>query len=462
MEFKPHSYQQMAIDKIIDTPRAGLFLDMGLGKTVITLTAIDQLMNDYFEVSRVLVIAPLRVAEDTWSRESQKWDHLKHLRISKVLGSASNRRKALAKDADIYVINRENVVWLTDELSQVGDGWGFDMVVIDELSSFKSHAAKRFKALRKYITRSSRVVGLTGTPAPNGLIDLWSQIYLLDGGERLGTTISGFRSRYFIPNQRNRHMIYNYKPREEAEQAINAKISDICISMRAEDWLDMPERIDNVQRVKLSDDEMDRYNQFERDCYLDFLEGEVTAASAAALSNKLLQYSNGAMYLADGGYVETSNAKLDVLDEIIELSNGKPILCFYSYKHDLERIQKRFKFAKKLGGSEDIEKWNNGEIPLLLAHPAGAGHGLNLQAGGNIIVWFGLTWSLELYQQANARLYRQGQENAVIIHHLITEGTADESVLASLQGKKDVQDELLDSLKAKYGDKNKQSIGVRA
>lgn len=462
MEFKPHSYQQMAIDKIIDTPRAGLFLDMGLGKTVITLTAIDQLMNDYFEVSRVLVIAPLRVAEDTWSRESQKWDHLKHLRISKVLGSASNRRKALAKDADIYVINRENVVWLTDELSQVGDGWGFDMVVIDELSSFKSHAAKRFKALRKYVTRSSRVVGLTGTPAPNGLIDLWSQIYLLDGGERLGTTISGFRSRYFIPNQRNQHMIYNYKPREEAEQAINAKISDICISMRAEDWLDMPERIDNVQRVKLSDDEMDRYNQFERDCYLDFLEGEVTAASAAALSNKLLQYSNGAMYLADGGYVETSNAKLDVLDEIIELSNGKPILCFYSYKHDLDRIQKRFKFAKKLGGSEDIEKWNNGEIPLLLAHPAGAGHGLNLQAGGNTIVWFGLTWSLELYQQANARLYRQGQENAVIIHHLITEGTADESVLASLQGKKDVQDELLDSLKAKYGDKNKQSMGVSA
>lgn len=429
---------------------------------MITLTAIDMLMNDYFEVSRVLVIAPLRVAEDTWSRESQKWDHLKHLRISKVLGSASNRRKALAKDADIYVINRENVVWLTDELSQVGDGWGFDMVVIDELSSFKSHAAKRFKALRKYVTRSSRVVGLTGTPAPNGLIDLWSQIYLLDGGERLGTTISGFRSRYFIPNQRNQHMIYNYKPREEAEQAINAKISDICISMRAEDWLDMPERIDNVQRVKLSDDEMDRYNQFERDCYLDFLEGEVTAASAAALSNKLLQYSNGAMYLADGGYVETSNAKLDVLDEIIELSNGKPILCFYSYKHDLDRIQKRFKFAKKLGGSEDIEKWNNGEIPLLLAHPAGAGHGLNLQAGGNIIVWFGLTWSLELYQQANARLYRQGQENAVIIHHLITEGTADESVLASLQGKKDVQDELLDSLKAKYGDKNKQSMGVSA
>ncbi len=451
MEFKPHAYQQMAIDKILSTPRAGLFLDMGLGKTVITLTAVDILMHDYYEISRVLVIAPLRVAEDTWSRESQKWDHLKHLRISKVLGSASQRRKALAKDADIYIVNRENVVWLTDELSQVGDGWDFDMVVIDELSSFKSHAAKRFKALRKYITRSSRVVGLTGTPAPNGLIDLWSQIYLLDGGERLGTTITGFRNRYFTPDQRNQHMIYSYKPREEAERSINSKIADICISMRAEDWLGMPERIDNVQRVNLSTDEQDRYNKFERDCYLEFLEGEVTAASAAALSNKLLQYANGAMYLPDGGYVDTSSTKLDALDEIIELSNGKPILCFYSYKHDLERIQKRFKFAKKLENSEDIEKWNNGSIPLLLAHPAGAGHGLNLQAGGNIIVWFGLTWSLELYQQANARLYRQGQEHAVIIHHLITQGTADENVLASLRDKRDVQDDLLNSLKAKYG-----------
>lgn len=451
MKFIPHTYQQMAINKILDTPKAGLFLDMGLGKTVITLTAIEELMNNRFEIDKVLVIAPLRVAEDTWSRESQKWDHLKHLRISKVLGSARERRKALAREADIYIVNRENVVWLTDELSQVGDGWDFDMVVIDELSSFKSHSAKRFKALRKYITRSSRVVGLTGTPAPNGLIDLWSQIYLLDGGERLGKTITGFRERYFLPNQRNQTMIYNYKPKEEAERAINAKIADICISMRAEDWLEMPERIDNVQSVKLSATELAKYYQFEHDCYMEFLEGEVTAASAAALSNKLLQYSNGAMYLPDGGYVKTSDAKLEMLEEIIEVSGGKPILCFYSYRHDLERIMERFKYAKKLEGSDDIEKWNNGEIPLLLAHPAGAGHGLNLQAGGNIIVWFGLTWSLELYQQANARLYRQGQENAVIIHHLITEGTADESVLKSLQGKKDVQDELLDSLKAKYG-----------
>jgi len=451
MKFVPHTYQQIAIKKICDTPKAGLFLDMGLGKTVITLTAIDELMYNRFEVERVLVIAPLRVAEDTWSRESVKWDHLKHLKMAKILGTPTQRRRALASEADIYIVNRENVVWLTNELSQIGDGWDFDMVVIDELSSFKSAKAQRFKALRKYITRSSRVVGLTGTPAPNGLIDLWSQIYLLDGGERLGKTITGFREQYFLPNQRNQNIIYNYKPKAEAETAINAKIADICISMRAEDWLEMPERIDNVQSVKLSEIELSNYHQFERDCYLEFLEGEVTAASAAALTNKLLQYSNGAMYLADGGYVKTSEAKLDMLEELIELSNGKPILCFYSYRHDLERIQKRFQYARKLSDSEDIEAWNSGEIPLLLAHPAGAGHGLNLQAGGNIIVWFGLTWSLELYQQANARLYRQGQENTVIIHHLITEGTADESVLRSLQGKKDVQDELLDSLKAKYG-----------
>lgn len=451
MEFKPHSYQEIAIEKIYDTPKAGLFLDMGLGKTVITLTAVDDLMYNRFEISKVLVIAPLRVAEDTWSRESEKWDHLKHLKIAKILGSPTQRRKALAQEADIYVINRENVVWLTDELSQIGNGWDFDMVVIDELSSFKSAKAQRFKALRKYITRSARVVGLTGTPAPNGLIDLWSQIYLLDGGERLGKTLTGFRERYFNPNQRNQTTIFNYKPKPEAEDSINARIGDICISMRAEDWLEMPERLDNIQTVRLSVAEKAGYDKFEKESYMAFMEGEVTATSAATLTNKLLQYCNGAMYLPDGNYVSTSDKKMDALDEIIDVSNGKPILCFYSYRHDLERIEKRFPFARKLKDSKDIKRWNNGEIPLLLAHPAGAGHGLNLQAGGSIIVWFGLTWSLELYQQANARLYRQGQENTVIIHHLITEGTADEKVLGSLQGKKDVQDELLDSLKAKYG-----------
>lgn len=453
MRFLPHKYQEIAIEKILDTLKSGLFLDMGLGKTVITLTAAEDLIYNRFEINKVLVIAPLRVAEDTWSRESEKWDHLKHLKISKILGTPAQRRRAIAAEADIYIINRENVVWLTNELSQIGNGWDFDMVVIDELSSFKSAKAQRFRALKKYITRSERVVGLTGTPAPNGLIDLWSQIYLLDGGERLGKTITGYRERYFTPGQRNQTTIFNYKPKPEAEQTINQKISDICISMRAEDWLEMPERIDNIQSVKLSVKEMADYEKFERDSYMQFMEGEVTAASAAALTTKLLQYSNGAMYLPDGGYVLTSDKKLETLEEIIDVSNGKPILCFYSYKHDLERVQKKFKFAKKLENSKDIEDWNNGEIQLLLAHPAGAGHGLNLQAGGNIIVWFGLTWSLELYQQANARLYRQGQENAVIIHHLITEGTADEKVLMSLQGKKDVQDDLLNSLKAKYGGK---------
>ena len=309
MKFIPHKYQNIAINKIYDTPRAGLFLDMGLGKTVITLTAVEDLINNQFEISKVLVIAPLRVAEDTWSKESEKWDHLRHLKISKVLGSTAQRRKALAVDADIYVINRENVVWLTNELATIGNGWMFDMVVIDELSSFKSPKAQRFKALRKYITRSARVVGLTGTPAPNGLIDLWSQVYLLDGGERLGRTVTGFRERYFTPGQRNQTTIFNYKPKPEAEQSINEKIEDICISMRAEDWLNMPKRIDNIQSVKLSEKEMKEYQDFERDSYIQFIEGEITAASAAALTNKLLQYSNGAMYLPDGDYVKTHDKK---------------------------------------------------------------------------------------------------------------------------------------------------------
>ena len=451
MKFVPHKYQEMAIEKIYSTPRCGLFLDMGLGKTVITLTAIEDLIYNQFEISKVLVIAPLRVAEDTWSRESQKWDHLKDLRISKILGTPQQRRLALARESDVYITNRENVVWLTDELSGIGNGWFFDMVVIDELSSFKSPKAQRFRALKKYISRSSRVVGLTGTPAPNGLIDLWSQMYLIDSGERLGKTVTGYRERYFTPNQRNQTTIFNYKLKENAEKAIMDKISDICVSMKAEDWLDMPERIDSVVNVKMTPEQKSSYEQFEKEAYMQFMEGEVTAASAAALTNKLLQYSNGAMYTDTGEYAVTNNNKLDALADIVEASGGKPILCFYSFRHDLERILKKFKYAVKLEDSDDIEKWNNGEIPLLLAHPASAGHGLNLQSGGNIIVWYGLTWSLELYQQANARLYRQGQEQAVIIHHLITEGTCDSRVYESLQGKANVQDELIDSLKAKYG-----------
>lgn len=452
MQFKPHKYQEIAIEKIYNTPKAGLFLDMGLGKTVITLTAIDNLMHALFEISKVLVIAPLRVAEDTWSKECAKWDHLKHLRISKILGTPAQRRKALVADADIYVINRENVVWLTNELSSFGNGWTFDMVVIDELSSFKSSKSKRFRALRKYISRSRRVVGLTGTPAPNGLMDLWSQIYLLDGGERLGKTITGYRERFFVPNQRNATTIFNYKPKEQAERAINRLISDICLSMSADDWLEMPERLDNIRMVRLSDKEFSEYEQFERDSYFEFLEGEVSAASAAALTCKLLQYSNGAVYKEDKTYIDVHSRKLDELEEIINVSNGKPILCFYNFKHDFTRIIERFPGAVKLKGTDTIEAWNAGEIPLLLAHPASAGHGLNLQGGGNIIVWFGLNWSLELYQQANARLYRQGQEEgSVIIHHIVAENTVDERVMSSLQGKAEVQKDLLDSLKAKYG-----------
>lgn len=448
MIFKPHKYQQIAIDKIFELPRCGLFLEMGLGKTVITLTALERLMYDRFEVGRVLVIAPLRVAEDTWSRESEKWDHLKHLRISKILGTPHKRREALTADADIYVINRENVVWLCSELA--GD-WPFDTVVIDELSSFKSPKAQRFKALRKYIVKAKRVIGLTGTPAPNGLIDLWSQIYLIDGGERLGRTVTGYRDRYFLPDKRNGMTIFTYKLKPDADRLIWDKLSDICISMRAEDWLTLPERIDNLVTVRLTDKQRKAYDEFEREQYIEFAEGEVTALSAAALTNKLLQFSNGAVYKSDGGYIETGNGKLDALEDIITAAGGRPVLCFYSYKHDLERIRARFDFAQTLDNSSQIERWNSGEIPLLLAHPASAGHGLNLQAGGSIIVWFGLTWSLELYQQANARLHRQGQQQKVIVHHLITEGTCDEKVYQSLQGKSCVQDDLLDALKAKYG-----------
>lgn len=399
----------------------------------------------------MLVIAPLRVAEETWSTESRKWDHLKRLRISKVLGPPAARRKALAKDADIYVINRENVEWLTNELSGLGDTWAFDMIVIDELSSFKSSKSRRFRALRKYTPRCQRVVGLTGTPTPNGLIDLWSQIYLLDGGERLGRTITGYRQRYFVPDKRNATTVFSYKPKEEAEGHIRAAIADICVSMSANDWLDMPEVIDNIRAVQLSEKELAVYEKFERDQYMRFREGEVTALSKAALINKLLQFSNGAMYLEDGeNYVPTSEAKMEELDSIMSEANGEPVLCFYNYRHDYERIMKKYKFARRLRKAEDITDWNDGKIPLLLAHPASAGHGINLQYGGHIMVWFGLPWSLELYQQARARLARQGQEKAVIVHHILTNGTMDSLVYDSLQGKKDVQDQLLEALKVKY------------
>ncbi|MCI1574722.1 MAG: DEAD/DEAH box helicase [Weizmannia coagulans] len=446
MKFKPHEYQKYAIKQILENPAAGLFLDMGMGKTVSTLTAVAELLYDRFEVSKVLVIAPKRVAEDTWSRETEKWDHTRFLRVSKVLGSREKRIEALSRAADIYVINRENVEWLVNFYKTK---WPFDMVVIDELSSFKSSKAKRFRALKKVRPFIKRIVGLTGTPAPNSLIDLWPQLYLLDGGERLGKTVTSYRNKYFTPDQRNRNIIYSWRLRPEAEKEIHEKISDICISMQAKDWLKLPKRIDNIVRIPLDAKSKQKYKQLEKDLLLPFADSDVVADTAAVLSNKLLQLANGAIYDENGDVQEVHTAKLDKLEDIVEEANGQPILVFYTYKHDLARIQKRFKQARILDTSADIADWNAGKIEILLAHPASAGHGLNLQDGGHIIVWFGLTWSLELYQQANARLDRQGQKQSVIVHHLVADGTVDLDVIKALENKATGQDALLEAVKAR-------------
>lgn len=455
MKFVPHKYQEYAINRILDTPAVGLFLEMGLGKTVITLTALDDLLYNRFDAEKVLIIAPLRVAEDTWSRESQKWDHLRHFKISKILGDKRQREKALEAKADLYVINRENTEWL---VSTLGNGWPFDTVVIDELSSFKSHAAKRFRALRRVRPMIKRIIGLTGTPAPNGLMDLWAQIYLLDQGERLGKTITGYRDRYFTAGARDGHIVYDWKEKKESEEAIFSKISDICVSMKAKDWLDMPERIDRVIPVKMDETARAKYRQLEREMLIPMVDADIVANTAAVLSNKLLQLANGAVYDEQKGVREIHNAKLDALEDVVEAANGHPVLVFYTYKHDLSRIQVRFPEAKTLKGTEDVKAWNAGRIPILLAHPASAGHGLNLQAGGNIIVWFGLTWSLELYQQANARLHRQGQQHSVIIHHLVAEGTLDEEVMDALENKATGQEALMVAVKARI-DKYTKDVG---
>lgn len=451
MRYVPHEYQKYAIDKLLKCDSAGLFLDMGLGKTVISLTAVNELLYNYFDISNVLVIAPLRVAQTTWPDEVRKWDHLQHLTISKILGSVKERRAALNTPADIHIINRENVVWLVEEY---GKKWPFDMVIIDELSSFKSTKAKRFRALRRVRPYIKRIVGLTGTPAPNGLIDLWAQVYLLDQGERLGKTITGYRNRYFVPGRRNRHVIYEWDPKPEAEKAIYKKLDDLCVSMKAEDWLRMPERIDRIVSVRIPEKAREKYEQLERDLLLPYESGDVTADNAAVLSGKLLQLANGAVYDENGAVREIHSGKLEALDDIIEAANGRPVLVFYAYRHDLARLQERLPEARILDTEKDIEDWNKGVIPVGLAHPASAGHGLNLQSGGNIIVWFGLTWSLELYQQAVARLYRQGQEKSVIIHLLVAENTIDEDVMKALESKDVTQEALLDAVKArieKYG-----------
>lgn len=440
MRFIPHDYQTKAIQRIEDQSHCGLFLEMGLGKTVITLTAIQDLIND-FAVRKVLVIAPKRVAEDTWSREHQKWDHLRDLRISKVLGDAKQRAAALRTDADIYVMGRDNTVWMIEN-----GFFDFDMVVIDELSSFKNPQAKRFRSLRRVISKACRVVGLTGTPSPNGLMDLWAEMYLLDGGKRLGKTIGVYRETFFRPGRRNGYVVYDYIPLKGAQDEIQRRISDICISMTAEDYLQLPERIDNVIPVKLSPEELTVYKQMEKDQLLHLQDETVVALSAAAVMNKLLQIANGAVYTAEGTIARIHQQKLDALDEIIDTTDG-PVLVFYSFRHDLEAIQERFPSARLLNRAEDIDDWNAGKVRILLAHPASVGYGLNLQDGGHVIVWYGLTWSLELYQQANARLHRQGQKMPVIIHHLIAEGTVDEQVMKALKSKDTSQAALMNALK---------------
>lgn len=448
--FKPWNYQQYAINHIIDHEASGLFLDMGMGKTVSSLTAIEDLLL-LGEATKVLVIAPKRVAEDTWSTEVEKWDHLKHLRISKILGTPKKREEAAESDADIYVTNRENVEWLVDNYFK---NWKWDTLIIDELSSFKSSKAKRFRALKKVRPYCKRIVGLTGTPAPNSLIDLWPQLYLLDGGERLGKTITGYRERYFVPGDRNQFVVFNYNLREGAEEAIHNKISDICVSMKADDYLDMPERIDNIVRIDMPKKALKEYEELEKELIIQLDDEDISASNSAVLTGKLLQMCNGAIYADETKEViNIHDEKLNALMDIIEAANGKPVLIFYSFKHDLIRIKDYLKKNKikghELGCSEDIKKWNDGEIPVLLLHPASAGHGLNLQYGGNIIVWFGLTWSLELYQQACARLYRQGQKESVVIHHIIARSTVDEDVMKALQGKEINQNLLLEAVKAR-------------
>lgn len=449
MRFVPHNYQAYAIEKIIENPACGLLLDMGLGKTIITLTAIDELMYNYFEVNKVLVIAPLRVAKMTWGQELEKWDHLENLTLSKVLGTQKQRIESLKSEADIYIINRENTEWL---VNLYGKSWPFDMVVIDELSSFKSNRARRFKALRKVRPLIKRIVGLTGTPTPNGLIDLWPQMYLLDRGERLGKTITGYREKYFVPGRRNWQtgVVYEYNPKPGAEEQIYERISDICVSMKAEDYLEVPELIEIPVEIELEAKDYQKYKQFERDLLLPISEDEdITALSAAVLSNKLLQMANGAIYDDERNVHIIHDEKLKALEEIIEAANGKPVIVYYNYKHDLERIQKYFKDTRTLETEKDIKDWNEGKILILLLHPASAGHGLNLQKGGNIIVWFGLNWSLELYQQANARLRRQGQTSRVSCYHLITKGTIDEDVIKAIHSKAKGQDALLEAVKAR-------------
>lgn len=453
MIFKPHAYQQHCIEQVIKIKKLGLFLDMGLGKTVTTLTAIRELKYNRFQVRKVLVIAPKKVAEGTWTKEKDKWDHTRLLRVSPVLGSQAKRVRALNTPADLYIINRENVVWLVDYYR---NAWPFDMVVVDESSSFKSHSAKRFKALASVGGRIDRLVELTGTPSPNGLADLWAQVFLLDGGDRLGRRYAQFRERYFQPDKRGADgMVYSYEAKPGTEESILEKISDICISMKAEDYLQLPDLTYHEIPVVLDAKSQKAYRELEREMVLQLPEDEadISVTSAAALSNKLLQLANGALYDEDRQVHAVHKCKIEAFLELIESLQGKPALVFYNYQHDRTRILDALAGSglriRELKTTQDEDDWNNREIDILLTHPASSAYGLNLQQGGNHVIWFGLTWNYELYTQANKRLHRQGQEEKVIIHHLVCSGTRDEDVMQALQRKDDVQSWVMESLKAR-------------
>lgn len=454
MDFIPYPHQQAGIDWILDRPAACLFWGMGTGKTVTTLTAIDRLLHDALEDGPALVIAPKRVAENTWSSEAAKWEHLNHLRVVKIMGTTIQRQLAMNESADIYVINRENVVWLVNEYAYLekylgGDaGWPFSIVVIDELSSFKSAQAKRWKALRRVRGRIRRIIGLTGTPRPNGLEDLWPEMYLMDQGARLGKTLGAFRSRYLVPEKSNGHIVYSYRPREGAEDEVYDRLADICMSLRKDDVLSLPGQIYEDVLLEPSPALLKRYKQFERDRVMECLDadGDIVAGSAAALTNKLLQFANGAIYDTVGEAHTIHDVKLDALEELLEEAGGDPVLVLYAYQHDADRIRQRIK-CRALNTPEDIDAWNRGEVPVALAHPASIGHGLNLQYGGHITIWYGLTWSLELYQQANERLNRPGQKQVCRVYHLILRGTHDERVLKALQNKDQGQAAAIEALR---------------
>lgn len=449
MIYNPHEYQRYATDFIINNPVSGIFLDLGLGKTVIVLTAINTLIYDSFSVSKVLVIAPLRVARNTWPTEIDKWEHLHNLRYSLLVGNESERKAALDKKADIYIINRENVSWL---IENSGYEFDFDMVVIDELSSFKSRQAKRFRSLLKVRPKVHRIVGLTGTPAPNGLMDLWAEFRILDMGKRLGRFISNYRDEYFVPDRRNANVVFSYKPKPYSEERIYEAVSDITISMKCTDYLKMPDCIFNEVSVTLSAEEKKKYDTLKKELVLSIDDKTVTAENAAALGNKLLQMANGAVYDEMRLCNEIHNNKLDALEDLIEAANGKPVLVAYWFKHDLTRITERLHKIgvdfQNISSPQSIQNWNDGKTQVGLIHPASAGHGLNLQSGGSTLIWFGLTWSLELYQQTNGRLWRQGQKETVIIHHIVCKNTIDENVLTALKNKEYTQDKLIEAVSA--------------